>query len=129
MRKLFVLLWLGFCSLAAADEAYICMVDKSTGFKLSSTGRWEEASFYPDESKYLLKKKGAGWEWSKFGDKFGMPCPAFNKHGLLNCDLLFGAVRVQRDTLRFIKTYTVGYIDGDQPGNTPSIGIGKCTPL
>lgn len=105
------------------------MVEKATGFKLGSSGRWEETSFYPDDGKYLLKKKGAAWEWSQFGDKHGMTCPAFNKFGLMNCDLIFGSLRVQRDTLRFIKTYTVGYIDGDKLGNTPSISIGKCSPL
>jgi hypothetical protein len=131
MKKLIALiLMLMYTNSCFAQQAYICVADSSTGFKYNSNSRiWEQTGFRVSEDKKLLKKVGQGWEWSSFGSTYGEKCGEINSYGLLNCDILFGTLRFSKNTLRYIETYTVGYIDGDKGGNTPAITIGKCSPL
>ncbi len=52
----------------------------------------------------------------------------------MECSADFGSFVINTDTLRFIATYTVGFIDSrkdeeQKVGNSPSISIGSCSPL
>jgi len=123
-------LMLMFTNLCFAQQAYICLANDSTGFSYNTTtNSWVKTGFDVSDRKKLLKKVGSGWEWSSFGSNYAEKCGAINNYGLLNCDLLLGSIRFNKNTLRFIETYTVGYLDGDKNGDTPHITIGKCSPL
>lgn len=131
MKKLiFMFSSLIFTNICIAQQAYICVANDSTGFNYNAnTSSWGRAGFKVNDEKKLLKKVGQEWEWSSFGTTFTHKCGEINSHGYLNCDVIFGTLRFNKNTLRYIETYTVGYIDGDKGGNTPSITIGKCSPL
>ena len=48
----------------------------------------------------------------------------------INCNLFLGEVIFDKKTLRYLKTYLPGYVDGvESNANTPNIMIGKCSPL
>jgi hypothetical protein len=129
-RLIFLVILFAFTTKSFAQQAYICVADNSTGFMYNPNSRaWDRTGFRVSEDKKLLKKVGQGWEWSSFGSNFGEKCGEINSHGFLNCDMLLGSLRFSKNTLRYVETYTVGYTDGDKGGNTPSITIGKCSPL
>lgn len=51
----------------------------------------------------------------------------------MNCEAI-GQFRIDRETLRFLRTYFAGYTAYDSAGredtgNTPLIGMGTCSPL
>ena len=131
MKKLILLFSsLIFTNICIAQQAYICVANDSTGFIYNTnTNSWGRASFKVNDEKKLLKRVGQEWEWSSFGSTHTQKCGEINSYGYLNCDLLLGSIRFNKNTLRYIETYTVGYVDGDKGGNTPSITIGKCSPL
>lgn len=117
-------------SLSSAQQAYVCLANSSTGFSYNSNTRsWDRTNFKTGDEKKLLKKFSGGWEWSSFGEASTQKCGEINSYGYLNCDILFGTLRFNKNTLRYIETYTVGYLDGDKGGDTPSITIGKCSAL
>ena len=127
-------------NLAFSQEAYICLPSKKTGFAFNlSTKSWEQINFKTNEEKKILKKNGMKWEWRIFGSKddwsdcggdgFGQGGD-FNSSGFIFCTVLGGHMRMSKNTLRYVETYELGFIDGkDQTGNTPLIGIGTCSPL
>jgi hypothetical protein len=131
MKKLILLFSsLIFTNICIAQQAYICIANDSTGFSYNAkTNSWGRTGFKVNDEKKLLKRVGQGWEWSSFGSTFTQKCGEINSYGYLNCDVLFGTLRFNKNTLRYIETYTVGYIDGDKDGDTPNITIGKCSPL
>jgi hypothetical protein len=114
-----------------AQDAFLCVAIKSTGFSYSnSTKSWEHARFKVGDERKLLKKVGDTWEWRDFGRNFGEQCGRMNEHGWINCDFLLGSMRFRRKSLRYIETYTIGYTSGiENNENTPAITIGTCTPL
>jgi hypothetical protein len=114
-----------------AQDTYLCVPSKITGFSYNNTSKtWEQSAFKIGDEKKLLKKVGNQWEWRTFGQQWGQKCGSMNDYGLVNCDLIFGTLRFSKNKLRYIETYTVGYIDGgNNNDNTPAITIGTCSPL
>lgn len=141
MKKiLFIVFCLFFTNLAFSQEAYICMPSKKTGFVFNTSSKsWEQTNFKTSEEKKILKRNGKNWEWRIFGSKddwgncggddFGQGGD-FNSAGFIFCSLVGGHMRMSKNSLRYIETYELGFVDGkDQTGNTPLIGIGTCSPL
>ena len=129
MKKI-LLIVCGFfiMGLAFSQEAYICLPSKKTGFAFNlSSKSWEQVNFKTNEEKKILKKNGMKWEWRIFG--FGQGGD-FNSSGFIFCTVSGGHMRMSKNSLRYVETYEIGFIDGkDQTGNTPLIGIGTCSPL
>lgn len=86
-----------------------------------------------DDEKYLIKNKESSWEWSKFGEKNSYKfCKVDNSYNFdkVKCWTFGGELIFNPKTLRYIHTYLHGYISGeDNNDNTPTITIGKCSPL
>ncbi len=117
---------------ALSQTSFLCIPTAITGFSYNaSRNNWSPVTFNADDSKKILKKSSRGWEWMDFGTSSGMRCDSdFNEYGNLNCDLIFGSLKINKKTLRYILTYEVGFIDGvKNNNNTPSITIGTCTPI
>ncbi len=125
---------------AAADEdaKYLCIGNKSTGFKYEN-GNWNSVDFKVDKRYLVAVKK----HWFKdevlysiteFGkDRASFYCDkeAPDKYGYIICEEGLGSFRVNIRTLRYMDVYPVGYIDGkdNNATDTPSIEIGTCTKL
>ncbi len=59
-------------------------------------------------------------------------CGEFNDSGYLNCSGFY-ALSFNKKNLRFLLTYRVGYVNagiaGVEGDDTPSMTIGKCSPM
>ncbi len=119
------------------EERYICVADKATGFKYSpKTKSWEQANFKVDKEKFIItspKNKKTGFEIRTLGSRvsFCSSDPLLNEIGLdyipFNC--FTGQFKFNKKTGRFLRTYSPGYIGGDDDDDTPYIAIGKCSPF
>lgn len=114
-------------------EGFVCVTDMATGFKFDpSTKRWRSVDFAVSDNKYILARKGEHWTWKPLGSSFEAPCDGgFNEYGFLRCGLA-ESVSINRKGLRFQSFYGIGYVhDGtrDSVANTPSIEIGRCSPM
>jgi hypothetical protein len=116
----------------AAPDSYICAQDMSTGFRFEDR-RWQAVRFHP-ERKYLVSRSqrpNAVWEVKNVGHNSATVwCKSdFNDDGDLFCEG-FADFWMNRNNLRFQYVYPFGYVDGlDHAEDTPSISIGKCSPL
>lgn len=117
-------------TLALSETNYICLPDRSTGFKFNKYFKsWETTVFNTQHTKMLLKKTAKGWVWLKVGDKHGRNCSEM-KYGYLFCSDYFGQIEFNKNSLRYIETYIRGYVEGEDNGlNTPAVDIGTCSPL
>jgi len=136
--------------------SFLCIEEMSTGFSIDETGRgWKQTRFNTTK-KFLVRPAKEAEIFNKvapglipyvvvtfgqedasyrcgggFGYNFGgeiTPIPQAYCNGFL------GEFLVNRQTLRFLYTYTGGYIDSKQgaeqiPGNTPFITLGTCSRL
>lgn len=133
-------------AMGADTTQYVCVSDETTGFFFEN-GKWGQASFR-DSRKFILKEvdaQSAGPSWV-VGEKIwelvetGMASPiAFcsdwtnlikrERSNAIRCSGLYKA-EFDKSTLRFLLSYFVGYTDGaDNNENTPTLSIGKCSPL
>lgn len=130
MNKTIVLLWSLMPLFAHAQDAYLCVPLKSTGFKYDKgTKRWEQVTFKTSEKKYLLKKVKGQWEWRLFGEELGEKCGLMYDSGWVKCIAPWITIKFNKNNLRYIESYVVGYLEGDDAGDTPSITIGSCTSI
>ena len=139
---LFVLALAQFTSLAAnADEtSYICVADSATGF-LFQNGEWRSQHFRTD-SKFIVRpgndsipERGDPWVVVRLGETYSIArCDGFDaESGWLNsCSGWLGDLKFNRKTLKYLRTYTAGYVNAD-PGkendNNPLIEIGRCSAM
>jgi hypothetical protein len=133
-----IIILLGFISyifataaLSKEPDSYLCIPDKATGFSYDHRSKsWVSTNFNLRGAKFLLIKTSKGWEWRDFGASLGQSCEADADGDLIICNLVLHEHKMSRKTLRFINSYLVGYVNGgDSDANTPSITIGKCSPL
>jgi len=141
MNKLIIILFSLSCfQLALAQDAYICIPISRTGFIFNESNKnWEQTKFKTNEDKKILKKNINKWDWRIFGKKEGWSaCGSedfgkgddFNSAGFIFCNTQSGHLRMNKNSLRYIETYELGFIDGkDQNTHTPLIEIGTCSPL
>lgn len=131
--KKITLMALALCAttnLLAQD--YLCIATSAAGFVSNpTTKKWERAFFKIEDEKNVLKKGPNGYEWRDFGKSSGLLCEGtFNENGYLRCNVFYGSVIFNKKTLRYLETYTSGYVDGvDSNVNTPHMKIGNCTPI
>ena len=135
-----VLLTLGAALLQ--QKQYLCVADKATGFKFDGVlSRWTSANFRAD-AKYLVapsKLAGYAWQVTRMGEQTATAlCKEdFNEYGYLNCEGGGGTFRFNRKNGRFLKAYSVGYVNvlpgvndiTDAGSDTPNLEIGTCSPF
>jgi hypothetical protein len=129
MRKLITIFLFAICSVAQAQDTYLCIPKSATGYSYEkSTKSWEITSFNVRNEKYLLKKKSGIWSWDEFGQNTSLSeCKELITK--INCRLA-GELIFDKKTLRYLRTYIAGYVDGvNNNNNTPLIEIGTCSPL
>ena len=115
-----------------AQNSYLCVPTSSTGFKFDSNAKKWNRSFLSNDLKQILIKTDGGWQWRDFGREWGLVCDKdFEKDGLLICPVFGGEVKFNKKTLRYIQTYTAGYVEGidNNKSDTPGMTIGTCSPL
>jgi hypothetical protein len=119
-------------ALPEEPKAYMCAGDKQTGFQFDN-GAWKISAFHL--SKFILKRTDNGWFYQKLGDSYVGNDQCYDHLNGLKLDMIFCdsglyKVRMNKKTLRVLFAYLAGYEDGnDNNDNTPTIGIGTCTPL
>lgn len=147
MKKLlyFVFVFVGFYSSPLYAESYVCIADKSTGFKYNQkTQQWEYARFRTD-TKYLIRKADQNILLEKFFKmvvvKFGEKSSEFsckegiNEGGLLICNSHSGQFKFNNLSLRFLRSWMYGYYNNgygkspDKDSATPFLEIGTCTKM
>lgn len=130
MKKIITVILLSISSIAVAQDAYLCVPSKITGFSYNnSTKSWEQTNFRVGDDKNLLKKVGNQWEWRTFGKQSGMNCIQ-SSSSWIHCDLFYGTVRFNKVNMRYVETYVLGYADGVKNNdNTPAVTIGTCSSL
>ena len=128
--------------LLARGESYICTTDMATGFAYEN-GVWKQTRFNPDQ-KFIVRpatesertlfalrgdRNTANVRWlvEPLGAYQIAYCSEdFKPNGELVCHGLIEEFRMNKNSLRFQWAYLSGYWDG---GDTPMVGIGKCSPI
>jgi hypothetical protein len=137
------------CANATAD-GWLCIGEKSSGFRYEETpDRWMSAVFgNATDSKFVVRRANMDepmeqrftWVVAQLGkDSIDYGCEDdLEDSGALFCKGLFGEFRFNSKSLRFQSYYAIGYVIRDpnsaegkeiQSGNTPSLVIGRCSPL
>jgi hypothetical protein len=131
----------------AGEERYLCVADKSSGFKFDETlNEWIQANFnvsgiryiitrinskdsdsldsLPFKPKYEVKQVGFPFSlcWSEWG---------FDNEGFAYFKCVGGELKFNKKTGRYLLTQREGYISGDEGDGlfAPHIEIGKCSPF
>ncbi|MEK6803935.1 MAG: hypothetical protein AABZ34_14895 [Nitrospirota bacterium] len=125
-------------------EAYLCVADMSTGFVFDKQNKTWKKAYFTDSTKYMVARSSADaegkWEVKEIGQSVAAAsCEnGFTSLGALNCEG-FLEFRMNKNSLRFLSAYLIGYwtdaIPGNssdafrEGGNSPFVEIGKCSPL
>jgi hypothetical protein len=122
----------------AQPDTFLCIADKSTGFKLQGK-QWDIANFKIEDTRYLVKavpeRMGldgkVNYEITPFGEKYALhECYREGTVEQIACGGLGIGFLMNFRTLRFQEMYGIGYVSGEDDGNnTPYMTIGKCSPL
>jgi hypothetical protein len=129
-----VFIFLGITALFAAEERYLCVAEKSTGFSYEKgMKRWVSTNFNVDGDKYLIMKSNAAkakLEIKYIGQDFPI-CwcgKGFNEHGQAHFKCIDGEYVFNKKTNRYIRSAILGYTEGEDLFElTPFIEIGKCS--
>jgi hypothetical protein len=131
-----------FSSYAFGGEQYLCIGDKSTGFKFNKMSKeWEYARFNTAKSKYIISKPKDGlsaYVVRKVGEDMVIASCAkdFDDLGFLFCESYFGdTFKFNNKNGRYLYGDLAGYynflpgISLEEDALTPAIEIGKCSPF
>jgi len=134
---------LAAASAAVAQNSYVCVAERATGFALDKkTNQWSVTAFKAG-TRYVFSRSTYPqykWEVRVDGGKDPVSWCAedFNGAGNLICRGLQN-MNLSRKSMRFISTYVMGYwndvLDDPSPANparegmhAPRMEIGKCRP-
>lgn len=141
----------GAPAVCRAVDAYLCVAEMAAGLQFDKTANVWQGNTFRTENKVLVKRATAeqasvGWRWAvwRVGNDT-LPdyvCKEdFDAKGFLWCQG-FGEFRFNHTNLRFISTYTVGYVDDalaaststasrprEEGQDTPLVRGGKCSSL
>lgn len=120
----------------ANDISLLCIAEQSIGFSYNEArDKWEAALFDVSDDKYTFRKSQDGtYQFVEFGERYPLVrCSGINAYGFGICSDSLHDLTINVKSLRYQLIYPVGYAVApsrvDQPGDTPSIEIGKCTEL
>lgn len=113
-----------------ASESFICIEEQKTGY-LFSDGEWVASRF--QLGKWLVSTEENG-KVSKFGTNYIRFPSTFGKCRVydseLECSGPSGNFRMSFNTMRFLSSYSIGYVRGDfEHNDTPNLAIGTCAPM
>src|SRR5262245_39549590 len=97
-------------------EQYLCVADQSAGFRYEKTAKeWESARFKTD-SKFIIapsKDHKAAFQITKVGGSspVGACTESYDEVGNLDCDMLFGTFKFNKNNGRFINVSPWGYVE------------------
>lgn len=140
------------------NGTYLCISDAAGGVKFDKTSKkWVAAKFKTGE-RYILTTKAGGFQknysselvqtyfvtWEPHGanyEPYMKACwttsnqlrkvnPALNfaLDGFIECKQMSIDLKINVETLRFLSSYTYGFVDGSDV-DTPVIEIGNCTKI
>ena len=124
-------IWLSAPAGFAADDSpkWICLTERATGFAWNGQ-RWDQTSFDTSKMRYVISRDPAednAYTVKTVSRNYGTRCDGPTEYGFISCPF-FGEFKFNTKTLRFLSTYTAGYLDGKENNdNTPAIEIGTCT--
>lgn len=150
MKKLTLLLLLMISTSVFANESYLCITEQQTGFNFDEqTGRYKPVEYeVHSDQKYILKKEDKNertnflkleWSWNKFGEKTlpVLDCKDINENVIygfvpfgIECneyDHVGQHILINKKTLRFSRTYSIGYLENNH--DSSYMEIGKCSPI
>ena len=139
MKKIILFILLTVSTNVFANDTYLCIADKATGFSFNKRSEtYESTDFNIDKSKYILKKNNNTWEWKIFGIDVPLCNGSISANGYFRCDWL-ETIIFNKNNLRYTKAHIFGYVnvgsktysgfemkDGQE---TPYMEIGKCSPM
>lgn len=122
-----------------AEERYLCEEVSAGGVQYNTTSQqWVGTSFIVN-GKYIISEPAPELWFGKNSfvvTKIGDEIPSwyckqpFNTDGYLNCQRDLGDFTLNKNTLRFMRFYNFGYLNGiDDNDNTPAVVIGVCSPF
>ena len=122
--------------LFAAEERYLCVAEKATGFRYNPEKKiWETANFSVENKKHLVRETETTFdklEMITMGNIYRecYSIDGFDEQGYANFECTeYVEFKMHKKTGRYLLVYMTGYIDGDSADNTPFIEIGKCSPF
>jgi hypothetical protein len=125
-------------SAAHAQDQYLCISDLASGFAFKSN-KWDTATFNVEDERFVLRRvrdsddlPQTAWMITKIGNDYpeAICDNDFTDAGWLFCEGLASTWRVNRESLRFMYWYWLGYTRGEEDTkSTPNITIGKCGEL
>lgn len=124
---------------ASAEDGkqWICVAEAATGFAFHND-KWQRVTFNIDGEKYIISQTEPKqshiltYRITQLGKKTSGSCQSikYPPFPTISCNYSLTEIKVNVKSLRFIAVYPIGYIDGkDTNDNTPSMTIGKCSPL
>lgn len=122
---------------ATSAEQYVCTDNTQTGFYFNSnTENWLSYQWFEDHSFLVDTDAETVSQFGRSGVIYGPDdCKrsqnASDDNSYLAChsfDTMMGMI-INRDLLRFTRTYYAGYVTGDQEIDTPLVAIGTCAVL
>jgi hypothetical protein len=123
--------------IALAQEQYICIEEKSTGFSWNGS-EWSISTFAVTKEAFLLQQipplkigdETHTFEVRRFGENYAYYYCRHAKgegYSRIICGGLMEGMVIDTMSLRYHELYAFGYTHGiDNSSNTPSLKLGKC---
>ena len=121
---------------------YLCVSERSAGFKFDARADSWASTNFRTEAKYLVapsKNAQYAFQITKVGENIPTASceDGFNEPGYLLCTGIGGEFKFNRDNGRFLLVYAIGYFNvlpklnqiTDEKSDTPFLEIGKCSPF
>jgi hypothetical protein len=150
MRILILCVLLVLASTVSAAESYLCVADKSTGFKYNKqTKRWDYSRFNVRERRWIIRapnldeikqlNSAPAFVVIGLGETFpeSLCEKPFTDAGTLVCREIWD-FKFSKDRLRYVAVYPMGYWMDSSEGsgdlfvegkNDLAIEIGRCSPF
>ena len=126
-------------SMAGAGEQFLCVAEKAVGFAFDKkSSKWQKGEFEAT-GKYIISSAdgdGYGMAVYRMGSGDSRPEAAckdgFNDEGYLECTSRGGNFRINKHTMRYIRSDIWGYIEppgilGPEGEHLPLIEMGECS--
>ena len=134
MRLAIATILLAVTTAAYAQEQFVCIGTKSTGFRWDGR-QWSPSGFKVDGEMYMVQEikeetfgdRVVNFKINKFGESISYDCHRPKEGFRILCGGVAIGTVIDTKRLRFIRHYLYGYLDGDTEGDTPFILIGTCT--
>jgi hypothetical protein len=131
-----------YTPLLADAKQFLCVTEKSSGFSYNRVLKQWDSTVFKSSGKYIVSKsKDSRYTFQviKVGEKLptSLCKKGFDEYGYLNCKYYVTDFFFNKFNLRFLLTYSHGYVNvlpsinetTDEKSSTPYMEIGVCSPL